>query len=128
MSGSVLGWLALGLQVATTWRWFSKALAVELKGSRAPYVIGWSLATLLGVLALMRTPDLAGGIAGGASVALGVVVLALIAVSPQKVAPDAVSVGARLPEFTALDDDGVPFTLSGIEGRPILLKFFRGHW
>jgi peroxiredoxin len=40
----------------------------------------------------------------------------------------AVEVGSKFIDFTTLDSDGKPFTLSSLEGRPILLKFFRGHW
>ncbi|GAB4159707.1 MAG: hypothetical protein Fur0021_30870 [Candidatus Promineifilaceae bacterium] len=40
----------------------------------------------------------------------------------------AVRRGQPALNFTALDGHGEPFTLSSLSGRPILIKFFRGHW
>ncbi|MCA9937978.1 MAG: redoxin domain-containing protein [Anaerolineales bacterium] len=40
----------------------------------------------------------------------------------------AVRIGEPVPDFTALDGDGNAFTLSSLRGRPVLVKFFRGHW
>ncbi len=128
MSGFALGVVAFGLLVATTVLWFRKARAVELVGSRAGYVAGWAGAAGLGAAALASSPGWVGGLLGGVGLVGGAFLVTLVAVSRQQVAPDVVRVGQRLPEFTALDDDARPFTLSGIEGRPILLKFFRGHW
>ncbi len=39
-----------------------------------------------------------------------------------------VAVGDPYIDFTAPDADGNAFTLSSLDGTPILLKFFRGHW
>jgi peroxiredoxin len=33
-----------------------------------------------------------------------------------------------LRDFTALDEHGREFALASTAGRPLLLKFFRGHW
>jgi peroxiredoxin len=51
-----------------------------------------------------------------------------VAISRQEVAAGAISVGASLPEFTATDDRGETFAFRAESGRPVLLKFFRGHW
>lgn len=40
----------------------------------------------------------------------------------------AVAIGDRYLDFTAKDSTGADVTLSSLEGQPILLKFFRGHW
>jgi len=128
MSGAVLGWVGLAIFVLTTVSWFKKALAVSLDGSRTIWIAGWATAALLGALGLARDPGLLGGIAAGTAFGAGAFLLVLIGISRQQVAPDAVQVGSKLPDFTAPDDDDTPFTLSGLEGRPILLKFFRGHW
>lgn len=129
MSGAMLGVASLLVLVATTALWFRKAMAVRLSGSRAPYIAGWALAALLGVAAFVRGPGgLLAGLGAGLSLVAGAFLLGLVSISRQQAAPDAVRVGATLPDFTAPTDDGEPFTLSGLEGRPILLKFFRGHW
>jgi hypothetical protein len=128
MTGLALGASALALLVATTALWFRHARSVSLRGSRVPYVAAWTVAALLGAGALARGPGGVGGVAAGLALTGGVFLLVLVAISRQQVAEGAVRVGATLPSFTALRDDEEPFTLSGLEGRPILLKFFRGHW
>ena len=40
----------------------------------------------------------------------------------------AVASGDRYLDFTALDHQGRSFTLSSLEGRPFILKFYRGYW
>jgi len=40
----------------------------------------------------------------------------------------AVRVGDRYLDFTAKDSNGNAFTLSSLDGKPVLLKFFRAHW
>ena len=40
----------------------------------------------------------------------------------------AVRLGERILDFTALDAEGKPFSVSSLHGRAFLLKFFRGHW
>jgi peroxiredoxin len=37
-------------------------------------------------------------------------------------------VGETLRDFSALDENGERFELASTAGRPVLLKFFRGHW
>lgn len=128
MNAVVAGWLATLLLVVTTAVWFRAARRVALVGSRAPYVLGWAGSAVLGALSLSASPGSIGAIPAGFAIAAGGFLLVLVAISPQRAAPDAVRVGMKLPDFTAPDDDARPFTLSGLEGRPILLKFFRGHW
>ena len=128
MSDAVLGWLALLVIVASSVEWFRRARAVALVGSRAPFVAAWALGAGAGIVALTGSPGLLGGFAAGLAAFAGLLFLGLVAISPQEVAPDAVKVGDRLRDFSAPDEHGERFALSGIEGRPILLKFFRGHW
>ena len=40
----------------------------------------------------------------------------------------AVAVGQPILEFTAPDENGDIFDSASLHGKPILLKFFRGHW
>lgn len=39
-----------------------------------------------------------------------------------------VAVGDSLRPFTALTPDGETFNATSLQGRRVLLKFFRGHW
>ncbi len=52
----------------------------------------------------------------------------LVGISAQKLAADGIGVGATLPDFSAPDENGETFELSSVAGKPLLLKFFRGHW
>lgn len=128
MNQDVLGWMALALVVGAAAHWFKRALRVSLSGSRAPYVVAWAVGAVAGVVALFGHPSWWGRVPAGVAAFGGSFLLLLVAISRQQVASNAVRLGDRLRDFTAPDEQGEPFTLSGIEGRPILLKFFRGHW
>ncbi|MCW5893753.1 MAG: peroxiredoxin family protein [bacterium] len=59
---------------------------------------------------------------------MGLAFLALFAASGQRRTSSAVAVGAPVLDLVATDDTGRPFALAALRGRPVLLKFFRGHW
>jgi len=128
MTGNALGTIALLLLVATTALWFRAAMRVQLPRDRRGYVSAWVTALALGVAALAVGTE---GI-GTAPAVLAVVgsgfLLGLIAISPQQVADDAIGVGETLRDFTAAEDTGASFELARTRGKPLLLKFFRGHW
>lgn len=43
--------------------------------------------------------------------------------------PVGLAVGVQAPDFTAMDDQGSPVTLSGtLENGPVVLIFYRGQW
>jgi cytochrome oxidase Cu insertion factor (SCO1/SenC/PrrC family) len=82
----------------------------------------------LGALAFAAGPGWLGGALAALTVAGGSVFLATLAISRQVGGSGAFRVGERVPDFTAPDESGAPFNLSSLAGRPLLLKFFRGHW
>jgi len=127
-TATVLGLLALLLLVGSTSLWFRLARQVRLPRNRAGFVLAWSGAALLGVLALYGGAGWLGAIPAAVAVLAGGMLSILTAVSAQQVAPDAISVGEVLRDFAATDENGVRFELSSLQGRPLLLKFFRGHW
>jgi peroxiredoxin len=51
-----------------------------------------------------------------------------IAIGDQKLADDAIQVGATIPAFTATDEHGHTFDSQSLAGHPVLIKFFRAHW
>ena len=85
-------------------------------------------AAALGIAALTRDPGIAGGTLAGASVLMSVFFVGLGVLAPQSKQTPAVAVGKPILEFTAPDESGKPFELARLRGRPVLLKFFRGHW
>jgi hypothetical protein len=61
-------------------------------------------------------------------IAGGILFLILLLVSGLPKVNPAVEVGKPYVDFTARDTEGRPFTLSTLEGKPIVLKFYRGFW
>ena len=128
MSGLFLAALAAALTVATLVLWFRWIQRVELGERR--WVVN---ALLVGVLALATLAfasgvGLGGGLLAGASALLASVYFGLLALAGQSKQAAAVSVGSPLPDFRASDENREPFELASLRGRPVLLKFFRGHW
>ena len=128
MNATVLAFLALLLAVGSAIFWFRLALSVRLPENRTGFILVWASSALLGVVALAQGPGWIGGIPAGLAIALGIFFLFTVMISPQQVAPDAVAVGEVLRDFSALDENGESFELASTAGRPVLLKFFRGHW
>jgi hypothetical protein len=128
VSATVLGFLALLLAVGSTTIWFRRALSVRLPENRTGFVLVWAVSALLGVIALTQGGGWIAGVPAGLAVFLGLFCLFTVTISPQQVAADAVVVGEPLRDFSALDENGDTFELASTAGRPVLLKFFRGHW
>jgi len=124
----ILGVLALLLVVGAAALWFRRAKAVDLPSNRTGFVLAWAGGGLLGVVALFQDPGWVGGIPAVLAAIAGTFLTVLVAISAQQVAEDAVAVGEPLRDFSAPDENGERFSLSQTAGRPLLLKFFRGHW
>lgn len=128
MTGSLLGLFGAALILGSGVRWLHLAYRVRLPKDATAYLVASGLGALCGIAAFVRGPGLLGGIAAGFAVLGGLGFLALFAASGQRRVPPAVSVGGRILDVTAADDEGRPFSLANLRGRPVLLKFFRGHW
>ena len=88
----------------------------------------WLLGAGLGVFALTSQPGWVAGVAAGLAVVAGLLFSLLFSISAQRVAADAIRVGEKLRDFSAIDEDRNEFLLATTAGKPVLLKFFRGHW
>ena len=128
MNATVLGFLALLLAVGSAIFWFRLLSSVRLPENRTGFILVWAASALLGVIALAQGAGWIGGIPAGLAVFFGIFFLFTVTISPQQVAPDAIAVGETLRDFSALDENGETFELASTAGRPVLLKFFRGHW
>jgi cytochrome oxidase Cu insertion factor (SCO1/SenC/PrrC family) len=128
MLGPVLAIAAFTLIAIAIGLWVRLIARVEIdEGRRLPSMMVVS-AFVLGLIALSQSPGLFGGILAGATVAVAAVAFLLQALASQSGQSPAFAVGDALPSFSALDDRGEPFDLARLNGRPILMKFFRGHW
>jgi hypothetical protein len=128
VSGSVLGGLAVLLVAQAGVVWMRSIREVRTGERRALVLLAVAAGVGLGALALAREPGLLGGLAAGLAVVGGGLFLLLQALGRQARVTPAFALGRAIPDFTAPDAEGRPFTLASLRGRPFLLKFFRGHW
>jgi cytochrome oxidase Cu insertion factor (SCO1/SenC/PrrC family) len=88
----------------------------------------WAATLALGIAAFASGAGWLGGVPAALGSLAGGFMLLIRLGSPQAKNPPAVAVGGKILDFTAPDENGAPFSLSRIAGKPFLLKFFRGHW
>ena len=128
MTGLILAGTAVSLLIGGIAIWMRLIGRVEIDtGRRLPSAMIVA-ALVLAVVALTQSPGLLGGILAGLTATIGSIAILLQVLAPQSNQVPAVEVGQTLPAFTALDHEGKPFDLASLNGRPILMKFFRGHW
>lgn len=123
-----LGTAGLLIIVGSGAIWFRAALAVQLPENRGLYIFAWIFGSLLALAGLVGASSWLGGLTGGSGLLLGAFLLLTVAISRQKVAADAISVGKHMPAFSAQDEHGEIFDSATLDGQTVLLKFFRGHW
>ena len=126
--GTAIGFAALGLAVITVFVWFRQAGMVALPQDRSIFVGVFILSALMGVAAFIVGTKWYGGIPAVGGVIVGAFLTATVYISPQQVADNPVKVGDVIPGFVALNDDGERFNSNSLNGKPTLIKFFRGHW
>ena len=128
MSGALLGILAFLLVAGSMALWTRRIRNVAIPKDRRAYVACWAGGAVLGIIALVQGAGWIGGILAGVAALAGTFFRALVLASPQKAADDAIQVGESLRRFSAIDENGEEFSLAGLADKPVLLKFFRGHW
>ncbi len=128
MIGNALGVFAFLLVAGAMALWFQRMKQVRIPRDRRGFVACWAVGAGLGVLALTQGEGWVTGISAGCAAVAGTLFCALVYISPQKVADNAVQVGESLRGFTAPDENGDDFSIASVAGKPVLLKFFRGHW
>jgi hypothetical protein len=128
MVASLLGLSGFALVGGAAVLWFRRIRSVDIPRDRSAFVAAWSVGALLGVAALWLDVGWAVGVPSALAAVVGILFTVLVAISGQRVGDDAIRVGAALPAFTAIDEDGATFDSRSLAGRPVLLKFFRGHW
>lgn len=101
---------------------------LSLPVNRIGFVASWSAAAVLSVSALFGGPGWVGGVLATLGLVPALFLLFTIAISAQRVAPEAIRTGWTIPYFSALDEHGNRFDSVALAGNPILLEFFRGHW
>jgi len=128
MSPVVLGIVAAALVVGAGVSWFRAIAQVRIPKDRRGYVAVWLLGGALGIAAIASGAGWAGGIPAGIAILGTAFFLLTVTISRQIAAPDVISVGASIPEFSAPDENDTIFESASLAGNPTLVKFFRGHW
>jgi cytochrome oxidase Cu insertion factor (SCO1/SenC/PrrC family) len=128
MLSLLLACLSAALLVLAVFQLMRMLRDVELEGRT------WILSGIIAAAAVLAALSLAGGAGITSRVLAGITLVAsalwgvLRLLAPQSKQAPAVAIGGPLPAFTAPDENGTPFDFSSLQGRPTLLKFFRGHW
>jgi len=128
MNGSVLSVVGLAVLTGVGARWLHLMQRSRIPADVSAHLAASGVAALLGIGALVVGTGVLGGIAASVAIVGGLALPALYAGSGQARVTPAVAVGRPVLVFSVPDDEGRPFDLASLRGRPFLLKFFRGHW
>lgn len=128
MYGLHLSILAFAIVLATGVRWFQLVYAVALPRNRGAFLASMLLGVACAIAGLLQSPGIVGAILASLAIFLGSFFLFTWTISAQKGSSDALQPGQQLLHFSAPDHMGEVFDSNTLDGRPILLKFFRGHW
>ncbi len=120
-----VSFVLIGMFVAS---WVGLVQRVQVGAGLLPARILAAVAMVAGLLALANSPGWLGGALAGVSLLVGTVFFFLGSLSRQSDHPPAVAVGQPLAAFEAPDHEGKLFRSETLRGRPMLIKFFRGHW
>jgi hypothetical protein len=126
--GTGLGFAAFGVAALTMGLWLRQVHSVALPDNRGVFVAFFVVAFALGVGALVSRPRWFAVIPALLAVVIGGFFPFSVAISRQEVATTGIQVGEVIPAFQALNRHGDRFDSAALAGKPVLMKFFRGHW
>jgi len=126
---SPLAWSGVILVASTAAYWARGMLQVRISPNITPVRVALLFGAALSLLPFV----LAGGglllrIACGVAITIVALFMGLDSIATLPSPVPSVGVGSPAPDFTARTSEGDDFSLSSLRGRPVLLKFFRGHW
>jgi len=126
--GNYIGLAAVLLTAASAYIQYRQIKEVSVPLVPWGQVVLWLSGIACGLLAFLQGIHFLMTIPVTLAVVTNIFFLVVIATSKLPKVDPALEIGDRYIDFTATDSEGNSFTLSQLEGRPILLKFFRGHW
>ena len=126
--GTTLGFTAFGVAALTMVVWFRQITQVDIPENRIVFVIFFLSAVALGISAFVMRTRWFGAIPALLAIVIGGFFPFSMTISRQEVATTGIQVGQTMPQFKALDRHGELFDSASLDGKPILIKFFRGHW
>ena len=129
MPGDGFAALAFVAAAASIGLWFRRLQDVRIPENRGAFVAAWLAAAGLGVVALLRgTSGWIGTLPAVLAIAVGLFACFTVSISRQKATAEGLKLGAPLAGFDAHDEHEEVFHSSSLAGKPVLMKFFRGHW
>jgi hypothetical protein len=128
MNALLLAILAATLEAGLWAYWFLLIRRVSVPDDRRLYVLAHVCGLGLGLVSLALGSGPTVHFFGALAVVGAAGFLALRAQSAQPRLVPAVAPGDPILDFTLRDHRGRPFDSASLRGRPVLLKFFRGHW
>ncbi len=126
--GTTLGFVGLGIALISVFLWNRQIQQVAIPENRTAFVIAFVVAALVGASAFVMRTRWFGAIPALMAIAIGAFLTFTVSISRQEVATTGIQVGQTIPHFTAIDRHGEPFDSASLAGKPVLVKFFRGHW
>lgn len=126
---SPLAWSGVILVALTGAHWTRGMLQVRVSPNITPVRLAFCFgAALCLVPFLMGGGGLALRILCGIAIAIAALFMGLDRIAALPTPVPNVGIGDLALDFTATTSEGDDFSLSSLRGRPVLLKFFRGHW
>ena len=125
--GTTLGFLALAIALVTLTQWQAAIREVAIPENRSVFVAAFLVAVLLGVAAFVFKTRWFGAVPALLAVFVGLLLPFTVFISPQRAAAP-IQVGDTIPAFRALDAEGQVFDSARLDGKLLLIKFFRAHW
>jgi len=126
--GTTLGFAAFGVALSTAMVWFRQIEHVAIPENRIVFVLFFLGAVALAIGAFVMRTRWFGAIPALLAIVIGGFLPLSMAISRQEVATTGIQVGQIMPHFKAVDLNGEWFDSASLEGKPVLIKFFRGHW
>ncbi|MEE3331119.1 MAG: hypothetical protein VX246_09640 [Myxococcota bacterium] len=126
--GTTLGFAAFGVAALTMVAWFRQINQVDIPENRIVFVLFFVSAVALSVSAFVMRTRWFGAIPALLAIVIGGFFPFSMTISRQEVATTGIQVGQTIPHFRALNRSGEWFDSASLEGKPVLIKFFRGHW
>lgn len=129
-----MSWIGplMGVSIATaTWLHYLASIPKEKVPAKPTLHIAaltLASATAIAPMAFGRIPTPLTYALVGATWGLSGFFLYLLSQAPLPDGEIQVKVGGKMLDFQAVDAKGAPFSLSNLQGKRYLMKFFRGHW
>ena len=121
-----LGLVALIVILSTMALWFVRCFQVKIpKTTPYLFIFCYLLGIVLGCIAIIYQGDVNKAYW---AIGLGIVLLYLIFTGAQRKGEEVIEIGDTIPSFSGIDDQGNHFDSNSLEGKRVLIKFFRGFW